>query len=651
MNLGRAGTLALTSWLLVSLVLGRSYPRSALAREADTARRLGPPVTVVEDAGGFTLANGSVTAHIEKRSGTFSLKYKGVDLIDRGYWSQVGRSSVGSIARFGSERSSALRIDPARNGGERAEVSCRFGYDGKSDGLPCDVDLRFALARGDHGLYTYAVWEHKPGYPGFSVGEARTAYKLNPRLFDFLAIDARRLVRMPSPYDWDHGDALNMKEVRRMTTGADIGRVEHKYDYSAILADTPAYGWASRTQHLGIWLINPSIEYLAGGPTKVELTGHLDVNPGGAPTLLNMWHGSHYGGSSLVVGEQESWNKFIGPFLLYCNSGSDPGAMWQEAVAHAKTEQHEWPYGWVSDPNYPLSAHRSTVTGSIVVSDPTAPRLAVRDLQVGLAPTPYTPPGPRSTPVDWQRDSKHYQFWSRANGKGKFAIHNIRPGTYTLYAFADGVLGEFSLANITVAAGQTKDVGHLKWTPVRYGRQLWEIGISDRSAAEFRHGDHYWRWGLYYEYPKEFPNDVNFVIGKSDWRRDWNYCQPPRIEGNRVESTAWSVTFGLAETLRGNATLRLAIAGSRAPRGIEVNVNGASVGGTGPLPDTGVMHRDGIRGYWCERDVSFDAALLKPGPNVIKLQVPASSWVNGVLYDYLRLEVEPGSSKSNPGIH
>jgi hypothetical protein len=49
---------------------------------------------------------------------------------------------------------------------------------------------------------------------------------------------------------------------------------------------------------------------------------------------------------------------------------------------------------------------------------------------------------------------------------------------------------------------------------------------------------------------------------------------------------------------------------------------------------------DGIRGYWCERAVPFDAALMKRGTNVLKLKVPATSWVNGVLYDYLRLELD-----------
>lgn len=112
------------------------------------------------------------------------------------------------------------------------------------------------------------------------------------------------------------------------------------------------------------------------------------------------------------------------------------------------------------------------------------------------------------------------------------------------------------------------------------------------------------------------------------------------MEDGRLRSTTWSVAFDLPEAAHGKATLRLAIAGSRTQHGVEVSVNDTAAGGTGPLPDTGVMHRDGIRGSWCERDVPFDAALLRRGTNVLKLRVPATNWTQGVLYDYLRLELD-----------
>lgn len=610
------------------------------SRQACAGADAGARVTLRQDASAFILDNGPVVARLDQRSGSFSLSFNGIPVVKRGYWSQVGRSSVGAIGRLGSRVSWKVRTDPASNDGERAEVSCRFEYAGGSGRLPCAVEIRYALGRGDRGLYAYAIWTHRPGSPGFSVAEGRIALKLDPQVFDYLAIDANRHGLMPTGYDWDHGTPLNLKEARRMTTGRFVGRVEHKYDYSAILADTPAYGWCGTTRRVGVWMINPSIEYLAGGPTKVELTGHLDANPGGVPVLLDMWHSSHYGGSSLVVAQEEPWAKCIGPILIYCNAGESPRKMWDDALAQAKAQHDAWPYAWVNDPEYPPKSRRGGATGTIRVSDPLEANLDARNTWVGLAAPAYEPPGSPAgaSPVDWQRDSKHYQFWTRADSRGNFTLPNVRPGSYVLYAFADGVLGQFTGPDVTIPSGKTISLGTLTWKPLRYGRTLWEIGIPDRSAAEFRHGDHYWQWGLYYEYPREFPHDVDFTIGQSEWRRDWNYCQPPRIEGRQVKPTTWTIHFNLPEAPRGHAALRLAICGSRGRGGIDVAVNGSPAGNTGPIPDSGVMHRDGIRGYWCERDVSFDASLLKRGANTLTLTNPARRWVDGVLYDYLRLE-------------
>ena len=600
----------------------------ALGALAAGAQSADPPVTLTENESSFTLANGYVAARVEKRSGVLSsLKFKDLELLGKAsgspfaYWSQVG----GAV--LGSKRAASVLVSPKTNDGARAIVSCRF----QGGNSPLDVDIAYALGRGDPGIYTYAIWNHKPEYRNFSVAEARFAMKLNEKVFDYMTIDAKRRKEMPTSADWDHGTPLNMKEARRLTTGRYAGQAEHKYDYSAIQFDIPAFGWSSSQYKVGLWMINPSIEYLSGGPTKVELTGHLDVNTGAAPTLLNYWKGSHYGGSSLAVAQGEAWSRFVGPMLIYCNSGADHEALWQDALAKASREARAWPYDWVADPHYPLKAQRGTATGTLTIKDPQVPMTRVRNLLVGL-----TPHDPEGRPVDWQRDAKYYQFWTRADEKGHFTIPNIRPGTFTLRAIADGILGEFRKANVAVAAGQVLDLGSLEWQPVRFGRQLWEIGIPNRSAEEFRHGDHFWAWGLYNDYPKEFPQDVSFVIGKSDWARDWNYAQPPR----NGQPTTWSITFALAEAPHGKATLRLAICGSRGRGGIQVAVNDQPADGTGRLLDSGVMHRDGIRGYWEERAIPFDAALLKAGTNVLKLTNTGRNWTEGVLYDYLRLELD-----------
>jgi rhamnogalacturonan endolyase len=309
------------------------------------------------------------------------------------------------------------------------------------------------------------------------------------------------------------------------------------------------------------------------------------------------------------------------------------------------------------------------------------------NLWVGVAAPDYTPPprfgfgfrpgvirtnssfarGGFPPQIDWQRDAKFYQFWARADAKGHFTIRNIRPGNYTVHAISDGVLGEFTLTNLTIAAAEKKSLGKLQWNPNHFGQTVWEIGIPDRTAREFRHGDHYWQWGLYFDYPKEFPNDVNFIIGKSDWHKDWNYVQPPRIETRNVavvgeedeqgeaprrarfssrdvRSTTWSISFAMPQPASGKATLRLAFCGTHVGCNVEAFANDKSIGQTGPLPSTSAMQRDGVRAYWIEKDIPFDASLLNRGTNVIKLLSNADSWSQGVMYDCVCLELDDSKS-------
>ncbi|HEY4787430.1 MAG TPA: polysaccharide lyase family protein, partial [Bacteroidales bacterium] len=349
------------------------------------------------------------------------------------------------------------------------------------------------------------------------------------------------------------------------------------------------------------------------------------------------------GGKGLEFSQGENWNKFAGPFFIYCNSGDDHMDMWKDAINEAAKQRAFWPYSWVQDKEYPQKQERGVLSGQIQINDPYVPDLKDSNMWVGLAyPTEDDPTAKTTKEINWQYEGKHYQFWVRADQNGNFNIPNIRPGKYNLYAFADGVLGEYKKNDVSISAASNVNLGKLIWTPVRYGKQLWEIGIPNRSAVEFKHGDHYWQWGLYMLYPKEFPNDVNFTIGKSDWSKDWNYCQPVVIgeDYKVIRGTTWSIFFDLPQQVYGKATLRMAICGSRHGEVIQVSVNEKSVGNTGHLPTMGVMHRDGIRGKEEEVIIPFDAGLLKRGTNSIKLTLNAKNWTFGVLYDYLRLELD-----------
>ena len=676
---------------------------------------INPAVTVHEDENLFVLDNGIVTAHIGKRSGDLiSLKYKNLEMLDGGtrspgYWSH-------NAAR--GKQLDRITIDPKTNGGERGEVSVKGISDSKQMGggpggsVIADIEIRYALGRGEAGVYTYSIFSHPTNYPATSIGEARFCLKLNDSVFDWMTVDANRNLEMITTYDWNHGTQMNGKEMRRMNTGIYKGEVEHKYDYSANQFDVRAWGWSSSSNHVGLWLVNPSVEYLSGGPTKFELSSHRDATfntnafkAPAPPTLLNYWRGSHYGGSICNIAATDAWTKVVGPFLIYCNAANNHDAMWGDALAQADKESAAWPFNWVIGVDYPHKSERATVSGKIILDDPQTPNLPLKNLLIGLTAPDYAPAviprapragraggfglagggddeaamtnqtvlaggsltnrfgrgsanrlrgsgGTGGMPriVDWQNDAKNYEFWVRANADGSFEIPNVRAGNYSLHAIADGVLGDLTVTNIVVAAGNDLSLGNVDWRPVRFGKQLWDIGIPNRNGSEFFKGDQYFHWGWYLQYPKLFPYDVKYVIGKSDFRKDWFFEQVPyndnsnNVTGSgRGSATTWTVTFNLAEAPHGKATLRLAICGV-GTRSLVADMNDKSIGAVTNLTYNGTINRDGIGGYWSEHDLVFDASLMKRGENVLGLTVPGGGLMNGIIYDYLRLELDENAA-------
>jgi len=120
--------------------------------------------------------------------------------------------------------------------------------------------------------------------------------------------------------------------------------------------------------------------------------------------------------------------------------------MWKTRWPARLRNKRLGPFAWAEAPGYEHAEQRGSASGRLVINDTQAPSVSAAGAWVGLAQGPYTAEfatrGP--TTIDWQTDGKHYQYWARADGEGRFNIANARPGTYTLYAFTDGVLGEFS---------------------------------------------------------------------------------------------------------------------------------------------------------------------------------------------------------------
>ena len=573
LSVGCSGMLALMALLVGTSVLRAADGPPVVDRPGGNA-----PVTLTDEGGNFILDNGIVKAAISKRTGgPQSLFYKGVDLLGHDQGSVGGWEVEPSAAASVGGLSQSITIDPAKNGGERGEFSIKAvtgGQVGLTPGSPggasggtmnLDVEIRYAMARGESGVHVYAIYTHPAAYGPLNMPENRFITRVN-QTFDWISVDEDRNLLACGPRDWGNGVVVHAKEQRLMRTGPYKNSVEHKYSYTGVQYKMPAYGWSSTSTHTGLWFINPTIEYLSGGATKCELDVHYGDNDNPDPILLDYWRGTHYGGgASANIPAGENWTKVVGPIFIYVNSLSEPRtpspadmdaytasfgdpkvpqawtdnatALWQDALAQAQKEKGQWPYDWVNGVDYPHKEERANVTGQIVLVDPQAATTKLPNLTVGLAYPDAPPPAPGAGRGrgfgggggDYLHDAKHYQFWNDGTDDGKFIITQVRPGKYTLHAFADGVLGDFAQANITVEAGKNLDLGKLTWTPVRNGKQIWEIGYPDKSAREFYKGDgaNYWLWGWPVRYGDLFPNDVTYTVGKSDWHKDWFFEQVP----------------------------------------------------------------------------------------------------------------------------
>jgi rhamnogalacturonan endolyase len=624
-----------------------------------------PRVILTDDAETYTMDNGIVKVRISKVTGDLvSFRYQDKELLAtqlspepipavaggepednpnwrnpaisghaHGYWSHDVMGVKGSAPAVPS-----VTIDPAKNGGKRAEISLKAISNGRKMGtgpgaapdgnVTVDIEIRYALERDASGVYTYSIFRHQADYPLTQFTEARYCAKLAP-FFDWISVD--KDVNHHYPKEHFAGD---------------------KYVYTANQSENPAFGWSSTTEHTGLFFINPSMEYMGGGPTKVEFLGHRDTNEEAAPCVLNYWRSSHYGGAEVNIAAGETWEKIIGPMLIYANTGDNPQAIYEDAKKRAAEEIAKWPYEWLEGVDYPKAAERATVSGRIILNEPDA-SATFRNLNAGLTAGEYRSPRQEDTPpvfTGWQRDAKFYQFWTKGNADGTFEIANVRPGKYTLYAFADGILGEFVYADIIVEPGKALQLGELNWTPVRKGRMLWEIGIPNRNASEFFMAEKRRDPEISLEYARLFPEDITYVIGQSNFANDWFFQHVPHNEDPEAKSapffgvraigriTPRYITFDLPEAPVGTVHLRIAICGTGTQR-LAIEVNGKPTDGLENLSGDGVITRHGSQGIWYEKDVTFNASLLHAGKNTLTLTVPSGPVNNGLMYDYLRLEL------------
>ncbi|KAL3630435.1 hypothetical protein CASFOL_023419 [Castilleja foliolosa] len=612
--------------------------------------------------------NGIVKLTLLKPSGyIYGIGYKGIDNVlakrnketQRGYWDIVWSRPENGKSFFDTLRSTNFRVIAETK--DHVEVSFTMTWNA-SDGenvVPLNIDKRFIVVRGVSGFYSYAIFEHLEGWPDLNIDEARIAFKLHQDKFHYMAIsdDIQRV--MPTENDRKTGHILDYKEAVLITNAGNpqlVGEVDDKYQYSCNNKDNHVHGWICSDPKVGFWVVTPSDEFRAGGPVKPDLTSHA------GPTSLSIFFSNHYAGPKFGVKLRngEPWKKVFGPVFMYLNSDSSdgPNGLWEDAKKQMLEETKKWPYDFPSSTDFPNANQRGTISGRLVVRDRYINRelIPAKSAYVGLAS-----PGDVGS---WQDDSKGYQFWTQTDETGHFTISGVRADTYNLYAWVPGVIGNYKHdVDIIIRSGNEVEIGDLVYEPPRNGPTLWEIGIPDRSAAEFyvpdpsssfvnklfiNHTEKYRQYGLWDRYTSLYPTqDLIYTVGVSDYRKDWFFAHVNRkVNNSNYTPTTWRISFDARNVSRTGAyTLRLALASANLAE-IQVWINNPN--GRRPHFRTGLIGRDntiarhGIHGRYWLYSVSLSGSQLVEGKNAIYLkQARSSSAFAGVLYDYIRLEGPP----------
>lgn len=453
-------------------------------------------------------------------------------------------------------------------------------------------ELHYVMRSGVSGIYSYFV---ATGIG--TVSEFRTLYRLDGNIFRN-GYNSVKSGAFPTIADIK-GSTKLQDETYKFADGT----VYTKYDWADYESRDHFHGIYG--EGYGAWLIPVSNEYYNSGPARQELMVHVDSSTGDG-VLLNMLKGSHYGAGDVNIPK----GKLYGPWLVYINNGDI-----SDVKSRASAEEEAWPYKWLINPDYPLS--RTKVSGTLKITDGRSAEGAM---------IVFAKPG-----GEFYTQGEDYIFYSKADSNGNFSIPNIRPGSYTLYAYSTSgdITDQFEKDNINVT-GASMNLGTLNWTPVKPTNFLWKIGTADRMSSEFKLGNLSRQYGL----PEKVPANLTYTIGRSTEANDWYYAQ--------TKAGSWDVNFNLNKKYNGNGYLTVAVAGvSRNPK-VEVYVNGQKQGTLdySNENDSATYRSANQSGRYRNCEIKFPASLLKEGDNTISFRMTKVGNDGGIMYDIIKLETD-----------
>lgn len=164
------------------------------------------------------------------------------------------------------------------------------------------------------------------------------------------------------------------------------------------------------------------------------------------------------------------------------------------------------------------------------------------------------------------------------------------------------------------------------------GPLVFQIGTADGDYHEFAIA------GKHVDYQKQFPNDVNFVVGQSDAARDWPYVLPGPYDGwAGSKAHTFTIHFQVPQSSSGYYQFVIDFVSTHpsGPPTLDIGINGEHIQHKLPRGSTDDALADPKSGKHSSIQEVFPATLLHEGDNTISLTGDEGSWV---LFDDVRLE-------------
>ncbi len=680
-------------------------------------------VTVTDNGNGtVTMANGLVLMTCSKSDGSVSAFYLAglptTNLIDSSQDYALSLTHIGSGTNdWWTSVSDAYgaTYSIVTNNGQIADIMIRNPI---ASGNPAmfpngvwDWAEHHVMRAGEAGFYTYHVWRHWPNQPAAYYqadswqGRLSSIFSAaqNPDgstydAWDFCNSDVPiglsvggnpagstsagvpgEVVIMPYTNYFTQPTGTNYEPgwpayTQPCGLTSDLHPTWTKYDWSSYQGSSNSFrnAWGASTEHVGVFTLLGSAEFINGGPTKLKGAVSGDY-------MYNDDFEGHGLGSSPDPSAPAGaiYTKVIGPYFMYANTGTNHLQLWQDAQNMGALMASNWPYAWMDESEQDYPRHRGTVTGTITAK--TGESTANPVVILGAAD---------AADGDWiYQGASNYLFWTTGDAGGNFSIPKVRPGNYVLFSYVPGIWGELQISNIIVTADQTNNLGVIAWNPPHLQQRLWRLGTPDHTTKEFRFGSLQKQFGLWWRYLNEMgTNDLNFTIGQSVESNNWYYAQcimaitPQSGATNLTDHTQtngiywgprWNVIFNLTNLPTSNVLFTLALAGGRGTA-FYTYINGVNAT-PAPYQSTGYYTVDGANiyrdvvavGRYQYYQISFAPGLFVVGTNTLSITIrqggASGTWnignvtngypdllSGGLMYDFLQMETGSQVILSNP---